>query len=79
MLLPIIVVLFLRLLCECSRTYGASSRELGERHSSCDILLFLLLQFCGYSCGCCGCCECFYVLPPLLLLLQLLLPVVMDF
>ena len=50
LLLPIIVVLFLLLLyanvdtfvyfvCACSRTYGASSRELGERHASCHILL----------------------------------------
>ena len=39
-----IVVLRLLLLCACSRTYGASSRELGERHALCDILLFLLLQ-----------------------------------
>ena len=80
LLLPIIVVLFLLLLrasfalCVCSRMYGASSRELEERHASCDILLSLC-----YSCGCCGCCECFYVLlpppPPLLLLLS----VVMDF
>ena len=51
-LLPIIVVLFLILVCAsfvysvcaCSRTYGASSRELGERHASCDVLLSLLLQ-----------------------------------
>ena len=49
----------------CSRTYGASSRELGERHASCDILLCLLLQL--------GCCECFYVLPLLLLMLLMLL------
>ena len=32
------------LLCACSRTYGASSREPGERHASCDMLLSLLLQ-----------------------------------
>ena len=32
------------LLCACSRTYGASWRELGERHASCDILFSLLLQ-----------------------------------
>ena len=30
--------------CACSRTYGDSSRELGERHASCDILRSLLLQ-----------------------------------
>ena len=27
-----------------SRTYGTSSREVGERHASCDIRLSLLLQ-----------------------------------
>ena len=69
------------LLCACSRTSGASSRELGERHASCDILLSLLLQLRGG----CGCCECSYVLPPPPLLppppplLLLLLSVVMDF
>ena len=26
-------------LCACSRTYGASLHELGERHASCDILV----------------------------------------
>ena len=35
---------FIYAVCSCSRTYGASSRELGERHASCDVLLFLLLQ-----------------------------------
>ena len=65
LLLRIIVVLLFLLLCAsvaCSRTYGASSRELGERHASCDIPL------CCYSYSCC---ECFYVLPLLLLLLLL--------
>ena len=71
------------LLCACSRTYGASSRELGERHASCDILPLLLqlrLLRCASSycrrrrcCCCCylfcGCCEYFYVLPPPPLLL----------
>ena len=31
-------------MCTCSRTHGASSRELGERHASYGILLSLLLQ-----------------------------------
>ena len=31
-------------LCACSRTYGASSRELGDRPASCDTLRSLLLQ-----------------------------------
>ena len=35
---------FVYSVCACSRTYGASSRELRERHASCDILLSLLLQ-----------------------------------
>ena len=35
---------FVYSVCACSRTYGASSRELGERHASCDTLLSLLLQ-----------------------------------
>ena len=52
--------------CACSRTHGASSRELGERHSSCGILLSMLIQPAAAA-------VCFYVLPPLLLLLQLLL------
>ena len=30
--------------CTCSRTHGASSRELVERHASCDVPLSLLLQ-----------------------------------
>ena len=82
LLLPIIVVLFLLLLCAtfaysvcaCSRTYGASSRELGERHASCDTTLSVATtaadaSACTYSrcCCCClfcGCCECFNVLPP---------------
>ena len=52
LLLPIIVMLLLLLVCTtfvcsacaCSRTYGSSSRELGERHASCDILRSLLRQ-----------------------------------
>ena len=53
LLLPIIVVLLLLLLCvwrlsfnlcACSRTHGAFSRKLGERHASCDMPLSLLLQ-----------------------------------
>ena len=35
---------FVYFVCACSRTYGASSRELGERHASCDVLLSMLLQ-----------------------------------
>ena len=34
---------FVYSVCACSRTYGASSRELGERHALCDVLLSLLL------------------------------------
>ena len=74
LLLPIIVVLFLLLLCASSRTYVASSRELGERHASCDTTLSVATtaadaSACTYSrcCCCClfcGCCECFNVLPP---------------
>ena len=35
---------FVYSVCASSRTYGSSSRELGERHVSCDILLSLLVQ-----------------------------------
>ena len=45
MLLPCASVeTFVYSVCACSRTYGASSRELGERHASCDIIVYLLLQ-----------------------------------
>ena len=52
------------LLCACSRTYGASSRELGERHASCDILLSAATAAAAA--------VCFFVLPPPPLLLLLL-------
>ena len=35
---------FVYSVCACSRTLGASSRELGERHALCDIPLSLLRQ-----------------------------------
>ena len=58
------------LLCACSRTYGASSRELGERHASCDILLSAATAAAAAAAvsastywrrRCCCCCCCCYL------------------
>ena len=50
-------------LCACTRMYGASSRELGERHASCDILPSVATAAAAASAStyrrrrrCCCCC-----------------------